>query len=354
MSGLRIFQNREFGAVRVIEHKGEPWFVARDVCAVLGTETRDLPDILEHDEQRPIVDIIHTLNDSTGLRRDSRIISEPGLYSLVLRSRKPEAKAFKRWIVHEVIPSIRRTGGYGAPALPNFRNPAEAARAWADKEEQRLLEEQKRLALEQKMEEVKPKVVFAESIEVAKTSILVGEMAKLIKQATGYDIGQNRFFEWLRNRGYLHKDGSQTNMPTQRSMDAGWMEIKEGTRIGSRRSSWSAKTACSRKWWSHDHPLPPPYPVARGRGVPHGGRAQGSRRAISAPAALPEAGMPLAYRTACAKCVDKLEVPLEGSAREHEKGPLWSNGPKGEKMMQVHQNVEDSMPAIGSAVKGKV
>ena len=91
MSGLRIFQNREFGAVRVVEYGGEPWFVARDVCAVLGTETRDLPDILEHDEQRPIVDIIHTLNDSTGLRRDSRIISEPGLYSLVLRSRKPEA-----------------------------------------------------------------------------------------------------------------------------------------------------------------------------------------------------------------------------------------------------------------------
>jgi prophage antirepressor-like protein len=96
----------------VIEHKGEPWFVARDVCAVLGTETRDLPDILEHDEQRPIVDIIHTLNDSTGLRRDSRIISEPGLYSLILRSRKPEAKAFKRWVTHEVIPSIRKVGGY--------------------------------------------------------------------------------------------------------------------------------------------------------------------------------------------------------------------------------------------------
>ena len=193
-------------------------------------------------QQTAIVDIIHTLNDSTGLRRDSRIISEPGLYSLVLRSRKPEAKAFKRWIVHEVIPSIRRTGGYGAPALPNFRNPAEAARAWADKEEQRLLEEQKRLALEQRMEEVKPKVVFAESIEVAKTSILVGEMAKLIKQATGYDIGQNRFFEWLRSRGYLHKDGSQTNMPTQRSMDAGWMEIKEGSRIGSSGESHITRT----------------------------------------------------------------------------------------------------------------
>lgn len=111
-SPLALFEHEKFGSLRVIEHKGEPWFVARDVCAVLGTETRDLPDILEHDEQRPIVDIIHTLNDSTGLRRDSRIISEPGLYSLILRSRKPEAKAFKRWVTHEVIPSIRKTGGY--------------------------------------------------------------------------------------------------------------------------------------------------------------------------------------------------------------------------------------------------
>ena len=111
-SPLALFEHEKFGSLRVIEHKGEPWFVARDVCAVLGTETRDLPDILEHDEQRPIVDIIHTLNDSTGLRGDSRIISEPGVYSLILRSRKPEAKAFKRWVTHEVIPSIRKTGGY--------------------------------------------------------------------------------------------------------------------------------------------------------------------------------------------------------------------------------------------------
>lgn len=109
-------------------------------------------------------------------------------------------------------------------------------------EVQRRLAHEARLALEQKMEEVRPKVVFAESIEVAKTSILVGKMAKLIKQATGYDIGQNRFFEWLRNRGYLHKEGSQSNMPTQRSMDAGWMEIKEGTRIGSSGESHITRT----------------------------------------------------------------------------------------------------------------
>ena len=237
MSEMQIFQNRAFGAVRVVEHEGEPWFVAKDVCECLElTDVSKTISLLDDDEKG--TNSIRT----PGGKQDMLIVSEPGLYSLVLRSRKPEAKAFKRWIVHEVIPSIRRTGGYGALALPNFRNPAEAARAWADKEEQRLLEEQKRLALEQKMEEVRPKVVFAESIEVAKTSILVGEMAKLIKQATGYDIGQNRFFEWLRNRGYLHKDGSQTNMPTQRSMDAGWMEIKEGTRIGSSGESHITRT----------------------------------------------------------------------------------------------------------------
>ena len=237
MSEMQIFQNRAFGAVRVVEHEGEPWFVAKDVCECLElTDVSKTISLLDDDEKG--TNSIRT----PGGKQDMLIVSEPGLYSLVLRSRKPEAKAFKRWIVHEVIPSIRRTGGYGALALPNFRNPAEAARAWADKEEQRLLEEQKRLALEQKIEEVRPKVVFAESIEVAKTSILVGEMAKLIKQATGYDIGQNRFFEWLRNRGYLHKDGSQTNMPTQRSMDAGWMEIKEGTRIGSSGESRITRT----------------------------------------------------------------------------------------------------------------
>lgn len=237
MSEMQIFQNRAFGAVRVVEHEGEPWFVAKDVCECLElTDVSKTISLLDDDEKG--TNSIRT----PGGKQDMLIVSEPGLYSLVLRSRKPEAKAFKRWIVHEVIPSIRRTGGYGAPALPNFRNPAEAARAWADKEEQRLLEEQKRLALEQRMEEVKPKVVFAESIEVAKTCISVGEMAKLIKQATGYDIGQNRFFEWLRSRGYLHKDGSQTNMPTQRSMDAGWMEIKEGTRIGSSGESRITRT----------------------------------------------------------------------------------------------------------------
>ena len=237
MNGLQIFQNREFGSVRVVEHEGEPWFVASDVAKALGYE-RPNDAVNAHCKKMNKF----SYGNSPQGAMPYNIIPESDVYRLVMRSNLPSAVEFQDWICEEVIPSIRRTGGYGVPALPNFRNPAEAARAWADKEEQRLLEEQKRLALERRMEEVRPKVVFAESIEVARTSILVGEMAKLIKQATGYDIGQNRFFEWLRNRGYLHKDGSQTNMPTQRSMDAGWMEIKEGTRIGSSGESRITRT----------------------------------------------------------------------------------------------------------------
>ena len=237
MNGLQIFQSNEFGSVRVVEHEGEPWFVASDVAKALGYE-RPNDAVNAHCKKMNKF----SYGNSPQGAMPYNIIPESDVYRLVMRSNLPSAVEFQDWICEEVIPSIRRTGGYGVPALPNFRNPAEAARAWADKEEQRLLEEQKRLALERRMEEVRPKVVFAESIEVARTSILVGEMAKLIKQATGCDIGQNRFFEWLRSRGYLHKSGSQTNMPTQRCIDNGWMEIKEGARIGSSGESHITRT----------------------------------------------------------------------------------------------------------------
>lgn len=237
MSGLQIFQSNEFGSVRVVEHEGEPWFVASDVAKALGYE-RPNDAVNAHCKKMNKF----SYGNSPQGAMPYNIIPESDVYRLVMRSNLPSAVEFQDWICDEVIPSIRRTGGYGVPALPNFRNPAEAARAWADKEEQRLLEERKRLALERRMEEVRPKVVFAESIEVARTSILVGEMAKLIKQATGYDIGQNRFFEWLRSRGYLHRSGSQTNMPTQRCIDNGWMEIKEGARIGSSGESHITRT----------------------------------------------------------------------------------------------------------------
>ena len=226
MNDMKIFENSEFGAVRVVDVDGEPWFVARDVCECLELgNPRTSIALLDEDEKG-----VHTM-DTPGGAQEMSIVSEAGLYSLILRSRKPEAKTFKRWITHEVLPAIRKHGGYLTPAKLEeaLTDPDTIIRLATNLKAER----EKRQALEAQAAADRPKVVFAESIEVAKTSILVGEMAKLIKQATGCDMGQNRFFEWLRANGYLHKGGSARNMPTQRCIDAGWMEIKEGTRIGS-------------------------------------------------------------------------------------------------------------------------
>ena len=226
MPGIKIFEAEAFGQVRVVDVNGEPWFVAKDVCECLELgNPRTSIALLDEDEKG-----VHTM-DTPGGAQEMSIVSEAGLYSLILRSRKPEAKAFKRWITHEVLPAIRKHGGYLTPAKLEeaLTDPDTIIRLATNLKAER----EKRQALEAQAAADRPKVVFAESIEVAKTSILVGEMAKLIKQATGCDMGQNRFFEWLRANGYLHKGGSARNMPTQRCIDAGWMEIKEGTRIGS-------------------------------------------------------------------------------------------------------------------------
>lgn len=230
MTNLKIFTHETFGNIRAIERNGLPWFVAKDVCDCLelGNTTKALYG-LDDDEKFTLTN--SEGNPRAGIPLELNIISEPGLYSLILRSRKPEAKAFKRWLVHEVIPDIRRHGVYATPQTVEamLNDPETTIKILTALKEERA----QRQALEARAEADRPKVVFAESIEVARTSILVGEMAKLIKQATGHDIGQNRFFEWLRDRGYLHKSGSQRNMPTQRSIDAGLMVVKEGTRIGS-------------------------------------------------------------------------------------------------------------------------
>lgn len=223
MTDLQIFKNPEFGAIRTIEKDGEPWFVGKDVAAALGYEKPT-------DTVRKHVDVedrgISKMETPSGAQ-ETTIINESGLYSLVLSSKLPTAKKFKRWVTSEVIPSIRKHGAYMTP----------------DKLEEVLLkpdtliqlaqnlkaEQEKRRALEVKMEEQKPKVLFAESVEVAKTSILIGELAKLLKQ-NGINIGQNRLFEWLRNNGYLiRRQGSDYNMPTQRAMEMGLFEIKETT-----------------------------------------------------------------------------------------------------------------------------
>lgn len=231
MNDLKIFENEAFGAVRVVEQNGEPWLVASDVAKALGyvdpaQAIRDnCKKVNKITQQVSTTDRVH-IPPITFL-----IIPESDVYRLVMRSNLPDAERFQDWVVEEVLPSIRKHGAYLTPAKLEevLMNPDTIIRLATDLKTER----EKRAALEAQAEADRPKVVFAESIEVAKTSILVGEMAKLIKQATGYDIGQNRFFDWLRDSGYLHKGGSQRNMPTQRCMDAGWMEIKEGSRIGS-------------------------------------------------------------------------------------------------------------------------
>ena len=218
----------EGAEVRVnTDENNNPWFVAKDVAEILGySDTNAMTRRMDSDEVKTCAD------KSSGQVRNIYIISESGLYRAILGSRKPEAKAFKRWVTHEVLPSIRKTGGY--VAATGTESPEELyARAMSSLHA--AMERQKEISAAQakQIEMDKPKVVFAESIAVAKTSILVGEMAKLIKQSTGVEIGQNRFFDYLRDKGYLHSKGSQKNLPTQRSVNAGWFEVKEGTRINS-------------------------------------------------------------------------------------------------------------------------
>lgn len=216
MNELTIFENPEFGQMRVINKNDEPWFVASDVCRALEiSNNRDALNRLDADEK----DV--ALTDTLGGQQQMSIVNEPGLYSLVLGSRKPEAKAFKRWITHEVIPSIRKTGGYiaGQESLSDAELMAKALLV-----AQRTIEERNK-----QIEVMKPKALFADAVSASETSILIGDLAKLLKQ-NGVDIGQNRLFRWLRDEKYLIKFGERRNMPTQRAMDLGLFEIKETPR----------------------------------------------------------------------------------------------------------------------------
>lgn len=225
MNELTIFKSDQFGTVRTVSIDNEPWFVAADVCKALDlNNSRMATDRLDDDEKG----VIST--DTLGGKQNVTVINEPGLYSLVLGSRKPEAKAFKRWITHEVVPAIRKHGVYAMDEL--LANPDLAIAAFQALKEER---DKNRILAEKNAEQTKqieaaaPKVIFADAVSASQTSILIGELAKLLKQ-NGVDIGQNKLFERLRNEGYLMKQGSSRNMPTQSAMEKGLFEIKESTR----------------------------------------------------------------------------------------------------------------------------
>ena len=224
MNELKIFENPEFGKIRTVIIDGVPWFVAADICKALEIgNPSDAIKRLDGDEIMTI-DSIEGHYGQRGGAQSYKAVNEPGLYSLVLGSRKPEAKLFKRWITHEVIPSIRKHGLYVTEEL--LTDPDLAIRAFTALKEER----QKRKELELINAEMLPKVQFADAVSASNTSILVGEMAKILKQ-NGVDMGQNRFFDWLRKNGYLMQSGTSKNLPTQRSMDMGLFEIRESTQV---------------------------------------------------------------------------------------------------------------------------
>nr|DAZ24804.1 MAG TPA: repressor domain protein [Caudoviricetes sp.] len=208
--------------VRTLNVDNEPMFVGKDVADILGYQNGSR-DVNTHVEEE---DRLKYQIGTSGQSREMTIINESGLYSLVLSSKLPTAKEFKRWVTHEVIPSIRKHGAYMTPetiekAIYNPDFIINLATQLKD-------EQAKTAALKADNETMKPKALFADAVATSHTSILIGDLAKLIRQ-NGVDIGQNRLFAWLREHGYLIGRGDRRNMPTQRSMDLGLFDIKERT-----------------------------------------------------------------------------------------------------------------------------
>lgn len=212
-NAIQIFKNEEFGEVRTVFENEDVWFVGVDVANVLGyTNTRKaLADHVDNEDKNTV-----TIRDGIKGNPNKTIINESGLYSLVLSSKLPSAKKFKHWVTSEVLPSIRKTGGYKLP-----QTFSEALRALADAEE-----EKERLALKIKQDE--PKVQFAEAVDSSPTTIKIGDLAKILRQ-NGIEMGRNRLFTWLRENGYLMKNtvNGFSNMPTQMAMELKLFEVKE-------------------------------------------------------------------------------------------------------------------------------
>ena len=226
MNKIKVFENPEFGSIRTVEQNGEPWLVGSDVAKALQytNPAKAIRDHVECDDKLTERIVL------SGQNREAIFINESGLYSLILSSKLPTAKKFKRWVTSEVLPSIRKHGAYAtAPTLERMiSDPDFAIRLFGELKQ----EQDKRKALEIQAEKDKPKVLFADAVSASDTDILVGELAKLLRQ-NGVDIGQNRLFGWMRKNGYLGNRGSHYNIPTQRAMDAGLFRIKETTVVHS-------------------------------------------------------------------------------------------------------------------------
>lgn len=215
MSELQMFNFNNHN-LRMVDVNGTAWFVLKDVCETLG----DLaPRVVK---QRLSEDVCSTYPLQTaGGMQEATIINEDGLYDVILESRKPEAREFRKWVTRDVLPSIRKTGMYATQEL--LDNPDLLIAAATQLKQERA----ERVRLEQQAAADAPKVAFANAVAGSSTSILVRELAVIMRQ-NGIEIGQQRLFAWLRENGYLiRREGTDYNMPTQRSVELGVLEVKE-------------------------------------------------------------------------------------------------------------------------------
>lgn len=221
MKELQIFNSPQFGQVRIIEKNGQPWFVGKDVAEALGyadTFGALKKHVDEEDKQ-------NCQNDSFESNRGLTVITESGVYSLVFSSKLPKAKEFKHWVTSEVLPAIRKHGGYltAEKVEEVLTDPDTIIKLATNLKAERAARQE----AEAKLQAAQPKVVFADAVSASDATILIGDLAKLLKQ-NGHDIGQKRLFAWLRDNGYLIKRyGADYNSPTQRAMELGLFKIKE-------------------------------------------------------------------------------------------------------------------------------
>lgn len=237
MNELQIFKSPEFGQIRTLTIDSEPWFVGKDVADILGYQngSRDINRHVDADDKRK-----EMITDGKQLK-ETILINESGLYSLILSSKLPTAKQFKRWVTAEILPSIRRTGGY----IANTETMTDAeilskalliAKQTIESREQRIH------SLEAETERMKPKEIFADAVSASNSSILIGDLAKIL-HGNGIKIGRGRLFAWMREHGFLIKQkGTSYNMPTQRAMELGLFRVKEGSYVDGKGNNIITKT----------------------------------------------------------------------------------------------------------------
>ena len=229
MNEIKIFENQEFGSIRTVEVNNEPYFCMADVCRAL--EIANVSQVKTRLRKDGVIS--NEVIDSVGRKQNANFVNESNLYKLIFHSRKESAERFTDWVTSEVLPSIRQTGGYQM-TMPQGKELLALA----------VLEAQKTIEAQNKdIERMKPKEIFADAVSASHTTILIGELAKLLRQ-NGIDIGAKRLFAWMRDNGYLVKrQGTDYNTPTQKSVDLGVLTTKETTVLHSDGSTKIVKTA---------------------------------------------------------------------------------------------------------------